>query len=68
MGSHNGHHRVRELDALQDLGPDHRMDFHFFEFRAGELARLRNDVLGHRELADIVQDRGRPQRFQFQRR
>ena len=41
------------------------MDFHFLEFFRGQFSRLRNDVLGHRQLPNVVQHRCRPQRLGF---
>lgn len=39
------------------------MNFHLFEFFAGELAGLVDDVFRHRQLADVVEERGDEQRL-----
>ena len=46
-----------ETHAFENFGPDDRMDLHFLELFRRELARFGNDVLGHGQLADVVQQR-----------
>ena len=50
--------RVGKRHAADDLGADLRMDPDLLEFLLRERTRLRQDVLGHGELADVVQERG----------
>ena len=50
--------RIGERHCRDDLRPDLRMDADFLEFLLCERARLRQHVLGHGELADVVQQRG----------
>ena len=52
-------HRVGEGHGGDDLRADLRVDLHLPELFLREGARLRQDVLGHRELADVVQQCGR---------
>ena len=59
MSTHDRHHRIRKIHLLQNLRPNDRMDFHLLEFFRRELARLRDNVLRHRQLANVVQHRGR---------
>ena len=48
-------HRVREGDGADDLRANLRVDLHLQELLLGEGTRLREDVFGNRELADVVQ-------------
>ena len=58
MAPHDWNHRIRKLDERQDVGAHVHVQLHLLEFRLGQLARLVQDVLGNRELAGIVQQRG----------
>ena len=58
VGADNGHHGIRELDAIQYLRAHDRVNFHFLELFRGEAPRLRENVLGHGELANVVEHRG----------
>ena len=49
--------RIGERNTSNDLGPDLRMNSNFLEFFLRERARLRKNVLGYRQLADVVQER-----------
>ena len=51
-------HGVREGHVRDDLGADLRMDLHPLELFLRQRARLRQNVLGHGQLADVVQQRG----------
>src|SRR5439155_347021 len=57
------HDRIRKIDQRQDVGANVDVKLHLLEFRIGQLARLVQDVLGYRELAGIVQQRRRLDRF-----
>jgi hypothetical protein len=50
-----------ELHRREDLLPDDRVALHHRALVGGERARLVEDRLGHRDLADVVEDRGEPQ-------
>ena len=50
-------HRVGERHRADDLGADLRVDADLLELLLGERSRLRQDVLGHRQLADVVEQR-----------
>ena len=50
-------HRIRERHAADDLGADLRVDADLLELFLRQRAGLREDVLGHGELADVVQQR-----------
>src|SRR5712692_7491152 len=58
VGAHDGNNRVRELNASQNLRTDNRMDFHFLELFRSKTSWLGENVLGDRELANIVQPGG----------
>ena len=49
--------RIRERHRADDLGADLRMDADLLELFLRQRAGLRQDVLGHGELADVVQQR-----------
>ena len=51
-------HRVGERHGGDDLRADLRVDADLLELFLRERSRLRQDVLGHGELADVVQQRG----------
>jgi hypothetical protein len=59
MVAHDRHHRVGELDRRQDVGADRRVPFHLLELGRGQPSRLVENVLGHRDLAGVVQQRRR---------
>ena len=50
-------HRIRERHRADDVGADLRMRANLLELFGRQRTRLRQDVLGHRELADVVQQR-----------
>ena len=50
-------HRVRERHTRNNLRADLRMDPDLLEFLLRQRAGLRENVLGHRQLADVVQER-----------
>ena len=50
-------HRIGKRHPADDLGADLRVDADLLELFLGERPRLRQDVLGHGELADVVQER-----------
>ena len=52
-------HRIGERHAADDLGADLRVDADLLELLLRERSRLGEDVLGDRELADVVQERRR---------
>ena len=65
MGAHDGNDGIRELDAIQNFRSDDRMDFHFLELFGREAPRLGENVLGNRELANVVQHGGRTNGIQL---
>ena len=58
MTSDDGSHGARKRDGLDDLGADLRVNLHLLALVRGQRAWLREDVLGNRKLADVVQERG----------
>jgi len=58
MRADDGHHRIREFHALQNLCAHHRMNLHLLELLRRQLAGLGDDVFGDGQLADVVQQRG----------
>ena len=65
VGADDGDDRIREANAFQNLGADQRMNLHLLELFGRKASRLRDDVLGHGEFADVMQQRGGMQSFQF---
>ena len=59
MAEDQRRHRVRERDGADDVGADLRVRADLLELFGRERPRLRQDVLGHGQLADVVQQRGR---------
>ena len=59
MAPHDRHDGIRKIDKRQNVGADIDMALHLLEFGLGQLARLVQDVFGHRELARVVQQRRR---------
>ena len=51
--------RIRERHRADDVGADLRMGADLLELFRRQRPRLREDVLGHRQLADVVQQRCR---------
>ena len=66
MAAHDRHDRIRELDEREDVGADVDVQLHLLELGRRQLARLVEDVLGHGELAGVVQQRRRFDRLQRQ--
>ena len=64
MAAHDRHDRVREIDERQDVGADVDVELHLLELGGRQLAGLVEDVLGHRQLAGVVKQRGRFDRLQ----
>jgi hypothetical protein len=63
----SGQNAVPTLRAtrLQDFGAHQRVDLHLLEFFRSQASGLVDDVFGNRQLADVVQQGGRAQRFDF---
>src|SRR6266513_4434337 len=58
MSSDDRHYGIRKPHTLQNFRAHQGMNFHFLKFFRGEPSGLRDDVFGHREFADVVQQRG----------
>ena len=54
MMLYDGNHRVRKMDATENLSTNNRVDFGLFEFSRTEVAGFVQDVIGYRQLSDIV--------------
>ena len=65
MAENQRRHRIGERHRRDDLGADLRMDPDLLELFLRERARLREDVLGDGELADVVQQRRRLDALDF---
>src|SRR6185503_11756511 len=50
--------RIRKIDRRQDVCADVDVQLHLLELERRQLPRLVEDVLGHRQLARVVQQRG----------
>ncbi len=59
MAEDQRRHRIRERHRADDVGADLRMGADLLELFGRQRPRLRQDVLGHRQLADVVQQRRR---------
>ena len=57
--------RIREFDIRDDLGTEPRMQAHFLHFLRGERSGLVENVFRNGQLADIVKQRRRGNRFDF---
>ena len=51
------------MDLLENFRTHDGVDLHLFELFRRQLARLGDDVLGDRELADVMKQRGGAQRL-----
>ncbi len=60
MRAHDRRYRVRELYALQNLRPHHRVNLHLLEFLRRQAAGFGDDVLRHGQFANVMQQGGRP--------
>jgi len=65
VGAHDRNHGIREANSFENFRSHHRVNLHLLEFFGSQPARLRDDVFGNCQLADIVQQRGRVQSFQL---
>ena len=65
MRPHDRYDGIRKLHLLQNLRAHGRMDLHLLELFGRQLTRLRDNVLRHRQLADVVEQRRRHQRILF---
>ena len=52
---------IRKCDALQNFRPDEWMYLHLLEFFWGEFAGLVDDLFGHCQFSDVVQQGGGPE-------
>ncbi len=55
MGSDDGHNRVRELHPFQNFRAHGRVDLHLLELFGRQAAWFRNNLLGNRQLANVMQ-------------
>ena len=65
VGTHDGSDWIGEVRAFNNIGADGRVDLHLFEFVGSQPAGLGKNVLRYRQLADVMQQRRRPQSLQF---
>ena len=63
VAAHNGGDRIGKRHPLQNFRSHDGMHLHFFELFRRQASGLVDDLLGHREFADIVQERSRAQRL-----
>ena len=61
------HDGIRKIDRREDLRANRRVELHLLVFGRRELAGLVEDVLGNRDLAGVVQQRGSFDRLQASR-
>ena len=65
MSAHDRHHGIREAHPLQNLRAYQGVNFHLLELFRRQPAGFRDDMFGHGQLADVVQQCGGMQRFQI---
>ena len=65
MSPNNGRNRIGERDSLRISAPTIGCTFHLFEFFRSQPSGFVNDVLGHGQLADVVQQSRGAQGFDF---
>ena len=58
MAQNQRRYRIRERDGADDIRADFRMGADLLELLGRERTRLRQDVFGDGQLADVVQQRG----------
>ena len=61
---HDRDHGIGKVDRGENLRADRRVQLHLLEFGGRQLARLVEDVLGHRDLPGVVQQRSGFDRFE----
>ena len=59
MMANDGNDRIWKINRRKNVSADRRMELHALELWLREWARLVQDVLGHCELAHVVQQGGR---------
>ena len=59
MAADDRHDGIREIDERQNVGADVDVALHLLELGLGQFAGLVENVLGHRELPRVVQQRRR---------
>ena len=65
VGADDGHDRVRKADAFQNLCPDQGMNLHLLELFGSKASGFGDNVFGHGQLANVVQQGGGVQRLQL---
>src|SRR4029453_13520008 len=65
MASDQRRDRAGEGDRFDDFGADLRVDLHLLPLVSGERSGLREDMLGYRELTDVMEERGRLHRLRI---
>ena len=63
MMANNRHNRIVKVYPAKNLRADDRMHLHLLEFRSGQFPGFVQDVIRHGDLADIMQQRARAERF-----
>ena len=58
-------HRLQELDLGQDVFDDVNVALHLLVFLVGEARLLPDEIAGHRQLADVMNQSGPPHRLQL---
>ena len=65
VSPHDRYNGIRKSHSLQNFSPDHGVDLHLLEFFRRQSSGFGNDVLRHREFANVVQQRGSVEGFHF---
>jgi len=58
MMAHNRNHGIRKVHTTEQLGSYNRVNFHLVEFSRGQWTGLVENVRGHSELSDVMQQSG----------
>ena len=66
MMANDRYYWIREVDAFHNLGADDRVNLHLLELGGGKFAGFVQYVIRYGYLADVVQQRARFERFNFE--
>ena len=65
VSAYDRHHGIGEANSFQNFRSHDGVNLHLLELFRRQPAGFRNDMFGHRQLANVVQQRGGMQGFQF---
>ena len=65
VSTHDRYHGIWKADSFQNFRSHHGMNLHLLELFRRQSAGFRDNMFGHCQLADVVQQCGGMQGFQF---